>query len=27
MAIQDLALAVRLVALARQNGLGSELPY
>jgi ornithine cyclodeaminase len=27
MAIQDLALAVRLVALARQKGLGSELPY
>jgi alanine dehydrogenase len=27
MAIQDLALAVRLVALARRNGLGSELPY
>lgn len=27
MAVQDLALAVRLVALARQKGLGSELPY
>jgi ornithine cyclodeaminase len=27
MAVQDLALAVRLVALARQMGLGAELPY
>ncbi len=27
MAIQDLAVAVRLVALARQQGLGKELPY
>jgi ornithine cyclodeaminase len=27
MAIQDLALAVRIEALARERGLGSELPY
>jgi len=27
MAIQDLAVAVRLLALARQHGLGAELPY
>ncbi|MDP2793522.1 MAG: hypothetical protein Q8O25_05475 [Sulfurisoma sp.] len=27
MAIQDLAVAVRLVVLARQQGLGMELPY
>jgi ornithine cyclodeaminase len=27
MAIQDLALALRLVAKARQQGLGTELPY
>lgn len=27
MAIQDLSLAVRLVALARSRGLGTELPY
>lgn len=27
MAIQDLAVAVRLLALARQRGLGAELPY
>ena len=27
MAIQDLAVAARVVALARQRGLGSELPY
>jgi ornithine cyclodeaminase len=27
MAIQDLAMAVRLVALAREQGIGAELPY
>jgi hypothetical protein len=27
MAIQDLALAVRILRLARAQGLGAELPY